>query len=222
MVTRFVEAIRGPDEPGGGLAVYRRAYRLRLIGCLRADFPVLERVVGADLFGLFATAYLEDHPPSTPSLVDLGAELPAWLARSAPPGVTLPVDVARLERARVEVLRAPGIEGESGLWLDAPDAAARATLAPTVRLLRLDHPLAELFEAVHDGRDAAVPAPEPARLVLARRAFRVSVHAVDVREADVLEALERGERLDALLGEMAVFFLIKAGPRGWLRARERP
>jgi hypothetical protein len=219
-VARLVGAICGP--PGDlpvGLAVYRRAYHLRLLGCLRADFPVLERVLGAELFALFITAYLEDHPPASPNLGDLGAQLPAWLARTAPPGVTLPVDVARLERARVEVLRAPGIERERADWLDAPDAAARAALAPTVRLLRLDHPLADLLTAVHAGREVPLPTPAPTRLVLARRAFEVTVHTVDAHDAEVLDALARGERLDTTLGELAVFFLLRAGPRGWLRER---
>ena len=219
VIARFVTAVRGADPVDGGIAVYRRAYRLRLVGCLREDFPVLERVLGPDVFVLLASAYLDAHPPSSPSLGELGAGLPDWLARSAPAGVTLPVDVARLERARIEVLRAPGIEDESEDWLDAPDAAGRASLAPSVRVLRLGHPLADLLAAVHAGGEVIVPAHAPTRLVLARRAFQVTVHEVGDDDAETLDALARGERLDARLGEMAVFFLLRAGPRGWVRAR---
>ncbi|HNC68820.1 MAG TPA: putative DNA-binding domain-containing protein, partial [Thauera aminoaromatica] len=150
---------------------FRRRLRERGLGCLRAEHPALVYVLGADVFAMLATAYLEDHPPCSPSLGDLGAHLPSWLARTAPPGVTLPVDVARLERAGIDVLRGPGVEGADTAWLDAPDAAACAALAPSVRLLRLDHPLGPLLSAIHQGEEPPLPPPQPTRLVVARRAF---------------------------------------------------
>ena len=50
------------------LAVYTSGYVLRLLECMRADFPVLRGFVGDSVFDAFAKAYIITQPPSSPSL----------------------------------------------------------------------------------------------------------------------------------------------------------
>src|SRR5687767_5548499 len=45
------------------LGIYTRGYLLRLLECLRADFPALRGFVGDSVFDAFARAYLINRPP---------------------------------------------------------------------------------------------------------------------------------------------------------------
>ena len=143
------------------LRVYSHGYVLRLIECLRADFPVLRALVGDTVFDLFATAYLAERPSRSPSLYDLGAGFAAFLEATRPAEgagrgtlEAIPASLARLERAMAEVSRAPGPETAAqapmpAMLLLAPATALR--LPPSVRLLRLDFDFADALAAVEQG-----------------------------------------------------------------------
>src|SRR5690348_5603885 len=104
------------------LAVYTGGYVLRLLECMRADFPVLRGFVGDSVFDTFAKAYVITMPPSSHSLYDLGAEFSKFLEETKPNNWTLdagisdmldlPPELARIERARAEVTRAHGTEDD--------------------------------------------------------------------------------------------------------------
>src|SRR4029079_811071 len=104
------------------LAIYTGGYVLRLLECMRADFPVLRGFVGDSVFDAFAKAYIITMPPSSPSLYDLGADFPQFLEETKPKNwsldddmsamIDLPPELARLERARAEVMRARGTEDD--------------------------------------------------------------------------------------------------------------
>ena len=104
------------------LAVYTGGYVLRLLECMRADFPALRALVGDSVFDAFAKAYVITMPPVSHSLYDLGADFPRFLEETKPKNWTLdagiiamldlPPELARIERARAEVMRAPGTEDD--------------------------------------------------------------------------------------------------------------
>src|SRR5690349_5662842 len=104
------------------LAIYTGGYVLRLLDCMRADFPVLRGFVGDSVFDAFAKAYIITMPPSSHSLYDLGANFPRFLDETKPTNWTLdadtsvmldlPPELARLERAHAEVMRAHGTEDD--------------------------------------------------------------------------------------------------------------
>ena len=129
------------------VAVYAGGYLARLLACLRADFPLLARVMGDEVFDFFARRYLHHCPSRSTTLYDLGARFADFLAASQPPSaephaeLALPVALARLERAYVECLRAPGLEhaalGMADWWRGLDARAWR--LAPCVALDRCGH-----------------------------------------------------------------------------------
>jgi hypothetical protein len=154
------------DTPPGGdaqarLAIYAEGYWARLIGCLESEFPALLRMLGPQVFGFFARAYLNRNPSCSPSLHTLGAQFPAFLLHSQPravngarkaPTQSFALDLARLERAIAESGRAPGSERQpdmAGTSASAPDApwilsllagdSRTLTLNDTTRLLSLRH-----------------------------------------------------------------------------------
>jgi hypothetical protein len=60
--------------------VYTEAYRLRLIGALRADYPALEDYLGDDGFNSMTRAYIDASPSDQFSIRWFGRHLPQFLA----------------------------------------------------------------------------------------------------------------------------------------------
>ena len=198
------EVVAGSDRltPAQRVGIYAGGYRARLVECLRAEFPVLRALAGETAFDLFAAGYLAEHRSRHPSLYDLGARFAEHLERSAPAEaaekgsvMAAPAQLARLERARSESLRAAGVERE--LLPVTADLAfvpgSRIRVPDSVRLLRLDFDFGPAIRAAE--RRAAVPPPEPAdwSVAVARSGWRVRMHRLDPWQFAFIEALEPAE-----------------------------
>lgn len=188
------------------LAVYTGGYVLRLLECMRADFPVLRGFVGDSVFDAFAKAYVITMPPSSHSLYDLGADFPRFLEETKPKNWTLDVDInsmldlppelARIERARAEVLRARGTE-------DDPPAAEHLSLfdvfgdGPTIqatsclRLLEMKFPLVEFLRSSDKGEPTEPPVPRTSFVAVGRSNYRVHVEEISLWQFAFLRACER-------------------------------
>lgn len=112
------------------LAVYRNAYRRRLVEALASAYERAVRVLGAEAFDAQALAYVEAHSPADRALGRYGLDFPVWLRRRAVGNdaarITLAADVAvidgRLRRA-FDAADAPPLSREALLRL-RPDAWA--------------------------------------------------------------------------------------------------
>lgn len=228
------------------LGIYTGGYVLRLLECMRADFPVLRSFVGDSVFDAFAKAYLITRPPNSPSLYDLGAEFPRFLEETKPRGerfdaetgamLDLPPELARVERARAEVMRARGTED------DPPSAEPLSTFAvfgegltleatPCLRLLKLKFPLAGFLQSSDGGERPAPPAPRATCVAVGRSNYRVHIEEVTLWQFAFLKACERptplytavcaaalegGQETAKVLAEVAVWLPI-AFELGFLR-----
>jgi hypothetical protein len=214
--SRFGLAATALLRPGrgerSGLQLHADGYLLRLLDCLRADFPVLRHAMGGELFDFFARAYVWRHPPRAPSLYALGAGFADFLhasqhtrqrtGQAAPQAalLRLPVDLARLERACAEAGRAPGLEGRAPPTAEAFDLllgqAMALRLAPCTRLLALSFPLHAWWDAASRLADEAplppTPEPQPCFLAVARLHYRVSVHPLQAWQYHYLDAARDG------------------------------
>ena len=96
-----------PAEAGGlleaasarGLAVYRHAYRARLIAALRDNHPVLAQVMGDEDFDALAAAYVQARPSAFASIRWYGDALADFMATEAAPAHPAFIDVARMDWA---------------------------------------------------------------------------------------------------------------------------
>jgi hypothetical protein len=172
--------------PGTRLNIYATGYVMRLLECLRADFPALRQLMGDALFDFFAKSYIWAHPSTSPSLFDLGAGFPDFLAGTQRHGtdvaedaaLRLPIDLARLERARTQASRARGLERRA---LRPPvdplaflhDESFAIVAPPCLHLIELSFPLTGYLEAFDRGEDAAPPAPRDSRIAIGRMNYRV-------------------------------------------------
>lgn len=106
------------------LAIYQSGYKLRLLECMQAEFPILRLYLGDEVFGMFALGYIQSMPSKHYSLYELGANFPSFLKHSRPPlealtksiseemvsYMALPEQLAELERAQACSIRARGNE----------------------------------------------------------------------------------------------------------------
>src|SRR6266568_4487709 len=71
----------GPDgEPSAWrFAVYRNNVVAGLIDTLKATFPAVCRIVGAEFFRVMARTYVSAEPPGSPILLDYGASFPDFV-----------------------------------------------------------------------------------------------------------------------------------------------
>lgn len=187
------------------LAVYTGGYVLRLLECMRADFPVLRSFVGDSVFDAFAKAYIITIPPGSHSLYDLGADFSRFLEVTKPKGdrldaelsvmLDLPPELARIERARAEVMRARGTEEDPPAEPLSPFAifGERLTLqaTPCLRLLELKFPLVEFLKSSDRDDRPAPPAPRDSLVAIGRADYRLHLEEVSPWQFAFLRACER-------------------------------
>lgn len=113
-------AVATPDaDAARRLGVYAHAYRARLIGVLRNDFPGLRMLAGDGEFERLASAYVEATPSPHFNVRWYGARLAAFARERTP------------WSARAELAEMAELEWKLGLAFDAADEASVdfATLA---------------------------------------------------------------------------------------------
>lgn len=121
---RFFGALHRDGELAGygdaemlriGLGVHRNTVYKALIDALRANYPTVERLVGAEWFNASANEFLAENLPSETSLVSFGADYPDFLAG-------LP--------AAAELEYLPGVARLDRYWTEAHIAADAGVLSP--------------------------------------------------------------------------------------------
>jgi len=182
------------------LSIYTSGYVARLLECMRADFPVLRRFVGDPVFDAFAKAYLITEPPHSPSLFDLGAGFPKFLEETKPRNaetislLDLPPELARLERARTEVLRAPGTENDPSAETSMSpfelfSEAFKVQATPCLRLLELKFALVDCF-AETDQNPPSAPEQRPSFVAIGRSDYCIHVKEIESWQFAFLRACE--------------------------------
>jgi hypothetical protein len=200
---QVLKRARGGPAP---LHIHADGYVQRLLECLQADYPVLRKVMGDELFAFFARAYVWRHPSASATLYDLGGGFADFLAASqraeGAQGADLrfPVELAQLERARSEAGRAPGLEKlappmpPSGLEL-LLGQMREWRLTPCTRLLALSFPLCAFWQQAQAAPDDAVlaqPEATPGYVAISRMHYRLVMQELQPWQFYWLQALAGG------------------------------
>ena len=162
-------------SPTRRFAIHRNNVVVGLIKTLRARFPVVERIVGAEFFVMMARAFVAKRPPRTPILTTYGDEFPDFIAAFEPARqVAYLADVARLEAARSRAYHAADAvpADPSAFAVLDPETVSeiRVTLHPSAEIVRSPHPIVTIWAmnsgehelaAIEDwrGEDALVVRP---------------------------------------------------------------
>ena len=192
------------------LAIYRHAYRARLVECLVDDYPALEFALGGEAFEALCHEYLLAHPSTSPNLSFFdGAGWRASARHEAKepfPHRHFAADLAMLEWALVEVIHARVSDALS------PDelakipveqwSAARLPPSAAVRVLRFDYPVNAFFQAFKTDAQPVIPDPSPSATVVYRTEMTLWRMDLTPAMATLLEGLFRGETLGEALGKL--------------------
>lgn len=203
----------GPDgQPSARrFAVYRNNVVVGLCETLKANFPVVRRLVGDEFFTAMARAYVLDNPPSSPVMIQYGAGFAGFIgAFESAADIPYLRDVARLERAWMEAYCAAEAMplGLGRLAQIQPNdlATTRFTLHPSVRIVRSSLPILSIWQTnVRDGTPTYIELTDNGQDVLVLRpAADVEVRLLPPSGAVFLLALHNGSPvLDAVRAAMA-------------------
>lgn len=145
------------------LAVYAKAYRIRLTDALAANMPQLRQLLGEEEFGAVAGRYIDEYPSQFASIRWFGDRLAPMLAQSHASQPWL-AELARWEWALAasfdaEDARNVGVEALASVapwdW-----AELRLEFHPSVQYLELATNAQALFKALSEEQ----PLPQPAIL----------------------------------------------------------
>lgn len=192
-----------PSSPG--MAVYRHAYRSRLLDCLTASFEKTRRWAGEDAFTAAACHHILTHPPHGWTLDTYGAEFPATLAALFANNP----EVAELAWLEWEMRRSFSAPNEAVFTLvDFQKLAAgeldwdglRLTLCANVAWRTVRTRCDELWQALEDGRvpDTLPERVETATLLIWRQGLLPRFRLVGVAEATALGLLRDGHTFGVL------------------------
>lgn len=191
-------------SPVEQLEIYREQFWLRHTSSLVEDFPGLGGILGQADWERLVEQYLNEVAPDSYTLRDLGSRLPEVIERAAwLPHRALCLDMARLELAYVEVFDAPDVAALDPRRLSEISETdllrSRLVVSPSVRLLAVRHPVADLRRALRAEAAGAVaiPSEHPQFLVIYRRALRLWDMPVSAVAFALLGGLSQGLPLGA-------------------------
>jgi hypothetical protein len=222
-----LESVIAPSQALSGaqrLEIYAQAYYARLIECLRAEYAMLLRAIGEELFDQFAVDFLQRYPSTSYTLSDLGARFPDYLRETRPTSggddtsnenawPDFLIDLAALERTYAEVFDGPGVEDVEPITASAlaevlPDqwGSTRLTPAPCLRLMTLDYPVHRYYRQLRKNEEAIPPAPQTTHLAITRRDYTVRPLDVELNEHELLASLIGGDSLGDAITHAATQF----------------
>ena len=156
------------------LGVYRNGFLKACGEALRANYPTVDRLVGADRFLALVRPYVEANPPRSADLAEYGEDFARHLEET---GVQHQLaylsSFAALDRAWSEVYF--GADEPEGSATTAPPGSGdtealmslRGRLAPWVRLVSLDHVALDAWSRLReDALDERTEVPRASQVVL--------------------------------------------------------
>ncbi|MBV8054445.1 MAG: putative DNA-binding domain-containing protein [Deltaproteobacteria bacterium] len=179
------------------LGIYANAYFYRLLDVFKEDFPCTYTVLGDVNFHNLITGYLIEYPPSEPSLLYAGRCLPHYLktisgpARAAAAHVPFLADLARLERACIEVFHGADAEALEHMSLRslAPESwpMLRLRLHPAAQIFDIEWRIDVLMDAIKEGRQWEPPKRASATILVWRKQWLVHYRALEAGERAALK-----------------------------------
>ncbi len=194
------------------LGIYQRSYYLRLLQCMREQFPALCHALGDQLFTDFAREYLQAYPSESYTLYELGRRFPQYLEQTRPDKddlqqareswVDFMIDLARFERQLFVLFDAPGHEGKLLADRTVPDHLLQ--LQPCFALADYRFPVASYYQQVRKGNNPAFPPEEHSMVAMARKNYLTRILLLTPTQHAFLTLLQQGHEIAYALELMAL------------------
>lgn len=189
----------GP-QAAGGLAVYRNAYRVQLVDCLKDTFARTHLWLGEDAFVAAALAHIAQVPPTGWTLGAYGADFAATLCAMWP-GDPEVAELATLEWALSRAFEGPDSAAVSAATLGTVDwDRAMLVPVPTLALYPASTNAGAIWSALAAESDppAAALLPAEAAMLVWRQDFTPCFRTIEADERDALELVLAGAPFAAL------------------------
>jgi hypothetical protein len=192
------------------LAIYRNAYRVRLIDALHDTYPVLHGLLGDEAWLELGEAYVAAHPSVFRSIRWYGRELAAFMAGCPPyDGAAILSEVALLEWTLAEVFDAQDGEAVTRAALAAVAPLSWGSLTfefhPSLRRLEFRWNTAAVWKAMN--RDETPPAPElgiaPVAWLLWRQNLQNYFRSMSAVESAALDSALRRRNFGEICGSLS-------------------
>ena len=175
--------------------IYASGYVLRILECMRADFPKLEFFLGEELFDTFAKAYIVSINSTSWNLYDLGAKFSEFLKQTQPNVenalLSIPAELAHIERMYVEALQDKGTEKtieKNRNFLDIFIQDIRLKQVPCLRLIKQSYDLYDLFLDIKPLSSCEIPEKTENYLAISRKNYKVQIYNIEEWQYDFLKA----------------------------------
>ena len=203
-------AVAGPRLAASErLAIYNRQYWFRLFSVFHGAFPLTTRLLSHFTFNGYVARFLQAHPPKAWDIESALLGFDEFLRQALPAGAA-PIDgrragveslavvqAARIDAAFHRVFRAPAVEPfHPGAEHAEQLLVSRLLASPAAAVVEEHWPLCELRRTIAtEAGEAAVALPpklDQARSwLLLRAGMKLSLLALEPREAELLRLLER-------------------------------
>ncbi len=220
------------------LSIYANSYFYRLLDIFKEEFHGTYTVLGEVNFHNLITGYLIEYPPGEPSILYAGCHLPHYLtaasgqAHASAEYAPFLADLARLERACIEVFHGPDAEAleQTSLRSLAPESwpALRIQLHPAAQIFDIDWRVDALMSAIKEGRDWQLPEHASATILVWRKQWRAHYRALEPGERAALKTAAAGADFASICASLASDLVADGGVTevtavinrmlmGWLR-----
>jgi hypothetical protein len=201
------------------LAIYRNAYRVRLIDALDEAYSSLHKLLGDETFLGLGEMFIAAHPSVHRSIRWYGREIADFLSET-PPFSAQPIlaELAQFEWTLTEVFDAPDAAAldRTALTTIEPEAwgELRFSFHPSLRRVDLAWNAVPVWRAVSADAEPPLPelAPQPVPWLLWRQNLQNYFRSLDATEEAALKAATSGD----------TFAEICAAVSQWLPPEETP
>jgi len=188
------------------VAIYRSAYRARLVECLADDYPATQYLLGHAAFAGLCREYIHEVPPGV-TLNDYGARFAEYCLQHAPEHASLASELAQLEWALVTAVHQSDARklapAELAALTPADWDSASLLPSPTLTLVATRYPVNGFLQAFRDDRAPPPPSPAPSWVVVCRDGIDVWRIELLPELAPLFARLVAGEPLAAALASMS-------------------
>ncbi len=180
--------------------IYRNNVQHSLIEALKASFPVIRQLVGAEAFTTLATLFIRSSPPNSPYLVEYGDRFPNFLeVRAELSDYPFLAEVAKIE---FQLLRSTHAADQTAIndqlitLASDPDRllARRLRFAAPTALMPLRYASATLWLAHQQSTPdlAGIHVNQSEWLLISRPSFRTELDLLELDEFQFISQLMNG------------------------------
>ena len=196
--------------------IYQRSYYLRLLKCMREQFPALCHALGEDLFNDFAREYLQTYPSKSYTLYELGTRFPKYLEQTRPDQnesdenkevwVDFMIDLANFELSLFLMFDAPGDEGKPLATTNNKDDEIQ--LQSCFKLAAYNFDVARYYHQVKLNKNPDYPNPQRLLVALVRHKYRTQPIPLKDTHYVLLKGIKEGMTISQALFNVARVFAL--------------